>query len=105
MITLFPILVSSVPFRPPPSLVVNVRRVKQLTPHMIRITSGGEQMASFHYAGPASQLRVFLPDSETGEPALPVQGPEGNVFSQGGGCRSVAPTRRVAGDRRGWSWI
>ena len=56
MITLLPILVASVPFRPLPPLVVNVRRVKQLTPHMVRITFDGEQMAGFHYAGQASHL-------------------------------------------------
>ena len=59
MITLLPVIVSSVPFRPPPPLVVHVRRVKQLTPHMVRITFGGKQMAGFHYAGPASYLRLF----------------------------------------------
>ena len=90
MITLVPILVSSVPFRPPPQLVVNVRHVRQLTPSMIRITFGGEQLAGFHYAGPASHLQVFLPDSETGEMVLPVKGPDGNAFPQ---VRSLPPSR------------
>ncbi len=90
MIALFPILVYSVPFRPPPPLIVNVRRVKQLTPHMMRITFGGEQLAGFHYAGPASHLRVFLPNSVTGELVFPVEGPEGNAFPQGS---SLPPSR------------
>lgn len=87
---MLPILAASVPFKPPPPLVVNVRRVKQLTPRMVRITFGGEQLTRFHFAGPASHLRVFLPDSETGEPILPDEGPEGNAFPRG---RGFPPSR------------
>ena len=67
--------------RPPPR-VVEVRRVTQLTPRMVRITLTGEQMAGFESKGPAEHIRVFMPDSETGELLLPVMGPEGYAFPQ-----------------------
>ena len=72
----------SVPRKRPPPRVVEVRRVTQLTPHMVRITFGGEQMAGFESKGPAQHIRVFMPDSETGELLLPVMGPEGNAFPE-----------------------
>ena len=67
--------------RPPPR-VVEVRRVTQLTPRMVCITLTGEQMAGFESKGPAEHIRVFMPDSETGELLLPVMGPEGYAFPQ-----------------------
>ena len=70
----------AVPFKRPPPRVVEVRRVTRLTPRMIRITFGGEQMAGFESKGPAEHIRVYMPDSETGELPLPVMGPEGNAF-------------------------
>ena len=55
----------SVPFKRPPPRVVEVRRVTRLTPRMLRITFGGEQIAGFESKGPAEHLRVYMPDSET----------------------------------------
>ena len=73
---------ASVPFKRPPPRVVEVRRLTRLTPRMVRITFGGEQMAGFESKGPAEHIRVFMPDSETGELLLPVMGPEGNAFPE-----------------------
>ena len=64
----------AVPFKRPPPRVVEVRRVTRLTPRMIRITFGGEQMAGFESKGPAEHIRVYMPDSETGELPLPRHG-------------------------------
>ena len=75
-----PVNTTSVPFKRPLPRVVDVRRVTRLTPRMVRITFGGEQMAGFESNGPAEHLRVYLPDTETGELLLPVMGPEGNAF-------------------------
>ena len=72
----------SVPPKRPPPRVVEVRRVTRLTPGMVRITFGGEQMAGFESKGPAEHIRVFMPDSESGELLLPVMGPEGNAFPE-----------------------
>ena len=73
----------SVPFKRPPPRVVEVRRVTRITPRMVRITFGGEQMAGFESKGPAEHMRVYMPDSETGELLLPIMGPEGNAFPEG----------------------
>ena len=73
----------AVPFKRPPPRVVEVRRVTRLTPRMVRITFGGEQMAGFESKGPAEHMRVYMPDIETGELLLPIMGPEGNAFPEG----------------------
>ena len=67
----------------PPPRVVEVRRVTQLTPCWLRITFGGEQMAGFEATGPAEHIRVYMPDSETGELLLPVMGTDGYDFPEG----------------------
>ena len=72
----------SVPRKRPPPRVVEVRRVTQLTPHMVRITFGGEQMAGFESKGPAQHIRVYMPDSETGELLLPIKRPEGYAYPE-----------------------
>ena len=76
--------------RRPPPRVVEVQRVNRLTPRMVRITFGGEQMAGFESEGPVRHIRVYMPDSETGELLMPVTGPEGNAFPKG---RKVPATR------------
>ena len=93
---LFPIIVASVPFKPPPPLVVEVTGVERITPRVVRITFGGKQLLSFNYGGPASHLRVFLPDPETGKLALPVKGPDGYAYSRDMGrppSRAYTPLR------------
>jgi NADPH-dependent ferric siderophore reductase len=65
--------------RPAPR-VVEVRRVEQLTPHMVRITLGGEGMDGFTPRGVAEHIRVYLPDPDSGELVLPVEGPDGVDF-------------------------
>ena len=60
-----------------------MRRVTRLTPRMVRITFSGEQLAGFESTGPTEHIRVYMPDSETGELLLPTMGPEGNAFPEG----------------------
>ena len=87
---------SSPPFRRPPPLLVEVRRVSRITPRMARITVGGEQMAGFQTRGAAEHIRVFLPDAETGELTMPVAGPDGNAFPPDKGMppsRAYTPLR------------
>ena len=69
--------------RPPPR-IVDVVRVDQLTPHMTRVTFGGENMAGFVTKGPAEHIRIFLPDESTGQLPLPVPGPDGLEFPPDG---------------------
>ena len=96
MTSSIPMNAPSVPFKRPPPRVVEVRRVTRLTPRMVRITFGGEQMAGFESNGPAEHLRVYMPDSETGELLLPVMGPEGNAFPE----NREHPASRVYTPRR-----
>ncbi|MCY4623629.1 MAG: siderophore-interacting protein [Chloroflexi bacterium] len=69
-----------VPRRRPPPRVVEVRRVERITPRMVRITLGGRQLKGFQSKGPAEHVRIFMPDPETGELLMPVEGPEGLAF-------------------------
>lgn len=75
-------MTSSPSTRRPSPLVVEVRRVKRLTPRMVRITFGGEQLARFESHGPAEHFRIFLPEAGSGELVLPVMGPDGNAFPE-----------------------
>jgi NADPH-dependent ferric siderophore reductase len=72
---------SSTPRRKRPSpRIAEVVRVSQLTPHVIRVTFGGENMAGLISKGPAEHVRIYLPSEDTGLLALPVPGPEGLEF-------------------------
>ena len=70
------------PRRRPPPRVVDVRRVERITPRMVRITFGGQQMEGFTSRGPAEHFRIFLPDPQSGELPMPVEGPEGMTFPE-----------------------
>jgi NADPH-dependent ferric siderophore reductase len=64
----------------PPPRIAEVVRVSQLTPHMVRVTLGGENMEGFYSKGPAEHVRIYLPDETTGVLTLPVDGSEGLDF-------------------------
>ena len=68
--------------RRPPPRVVDVLEVERITPRMVRITLGGEQMKEFHSKGPAEHFRIYLPDAATGSLPLPVDGPDGLTFPE-----------------------
>lgn len=67
--------------RPPPR-IVKVLRVTTLTPHMVRITFGGDGLDGFERRGTAEHIRLYLPDQATGKVILPVPGPKGNAFPE-----------------------
>ena len=74
---------SAAPRRKRPSpRIAEVVRVSQLTPHMIRVTFGGENMTGFFSKGPAEHVRIYLPHEETGVFTLPVPGPDGLEFPE-----------------------
>lgn len=59
------------PRRRPPRRRVEVRRVTRLTPRMVRVTVGGDELAGWDPdPGPAAHLKVFVPVDGTGEPAM-----------------------------------
>src|SRR5438045_1799358 len=58
---------SSRPHRPPPR-PVQVSQIRQLTPHMVRLTVTGESLADFPTPGPASHFKVFFADFDAERP-------------------------------------
>ena len=82
MTSSIPASTPTTPFKRPPPRVVEVRRVTRLTPRMVRVTLGGGQIEGFESKGPAEHFRLYLPDSETGELLMPVEGPEGYGFPE-----------------------
>ncbi|WP_158885442.1 siderophore-interacting protein [Amycolatopsis anabasis] len=51
--------------------LVQVARVRELTPHMVRITLAGEQVREFVNGGPDAYIKVFFPLSGQERPVLP----------------------------------
>ena len=82
MTSSIPATTPATPFKRPPPRIVEVRRVTRLTPRMVRVTFGGGQMEGFESKGPAEHFRLYLPDSETGELVLPIEGPDGYAFPE-----------------------
>jgi NADPH-dependent ferric siderophore reductase len=72
---------SSAPRRKRPSpRIAEVIRVSQLSPRMVRVTFGGENLTGMVSKGPAEHVRIYLPNEDTGVLTLPVSGPEGFEF-------------------------
>lgn len=67
--------------RPSPR-IAKIVRVSRLTPHMIRITFGGESLTGLVSKGPAEHVRIYLPNEQTGVLTLPVPGPDGLQFPE-----------------------
>ncbi|VVE35616.1 NADPH-dependent ferric siderophore reductase [Pandoraea aquatica] len=57
--------------------LLEVRSVETLTPHMLRVTLGGDDLEGFHSPGFDDHVKLFFPNPETGELAVPQIGPEG----------------------------
>ncbi|MPZ48275.1 MAG: siderophore-interacting protein [Dehalococcoidia bacterium] len=71
------------PNRPPPRLV-SVERVERLTPHMLRVRLTGESLAGYTMAsGPASHIKVVLPQDGDDRPFIPDYGPDGPILAEG----------------------
>src|SRR5579872_131579 len=48
-----------------PRYAVTVQRVRRLTPRMLRVTFGGEELSRFAWNGPAAHIKLFF-----GEPPV-----------------------------------
>ena len=57
--------------------VLEVRNVEPLTPHMLRVTLGGDDLEGFTSPGFDDHVKLFFPNPETGELALPQLGAQG----------------------------
>ncbi len=63
--------------------VLDVRHVERLTPHMTRITLGGDELDGFHSPGFDDHIKVFFPAPGEDEPARPEIGERGLSFPEG----------------------
>lgn len=55
--------------------LLTVRQVQQLTPHMVRVTLGGDDLQGFTSLGFDDHVKLILPDPATGQIALSTAGP------------------------------
>jgi NADPH-dependent ferric siderophore reductase len=62
---------------------LTVRAVQHLTPKMIRVTVGGEELAGFLSMGFDDHVKVFFPPSGRGELIMPTMSPDGPVYPEG----------------------
>ena len=57
--------------------LLEVRSVEPLTPHMLRVTLGGDDLDGFTSPGFDDHVKLFFPNPQTGELTLPQIGAEG----------------------------
>jgi len=57
--------------------LLEVRSVESITPHMLRVTLGGNDLEGFTSPGFDDHVKLFFPNPETGELSIPQVGPEG----------------------------
>ncbi|MFC4158683.1 siderophore-interacting protein [Chitinimonas lacunae] len=67
------------PRRTPPRLL-RVRRIRQLSPQMRRITLAGEALAGFPVGSDGAHIKLMLPRAHQIEPVLPTLGPDGPIW-------------------------
>ena len=60
------------PRRKPNPRRIEVARLQPLSPHMVRITFTGPDLAAFGWSGPAAHLKLIVPDAGSHEAALPL---------------------------------
>jgi NADPH-dependent ferric siderophore reductase len=68
--------------------LLQVTQVRELTPHLIRVTFTGDDLHDFVSASFDDHIKVFFPEPGADKPALPEAGPDGPVFP--GGKRPLA---------------
>ena len=62
--------------RPNPR-AITVLDVKTLSPHMRRVTFGGEHLANFAWSGPAAHIKIIFPEPGLGLDTVAMPDPEG----------------------------
>ena len=68
--------------RPPPRNV-HVKAINRITPHMIRITVAGDELAGFTTHGTAEHIKIFLPQLGQKSVVMPTMGSNGPEMPQG----------------------
>ncbi|MFS2167605.1 siderophore-interacting protein [Variovorax sp. Varisp62] len=61
---------------------LTVKTAQRVTPHLIRITLAGDDLAGFTSPGFDDHAKIFFPDA-TGKLTLPTAGPEGPIWPEG----------------------
>ena len=74
---------------------LTVKTAERITPHLIRITLTGDDLAGFTSLGFDDHAKIFFPDAATGRLTLPTVGPDGPVWPASG-----RPTMRDYTPRR-----
>lgn len=62
--------------------LLEVQQMRQITPRMVRVTLGGEQLAGFKSLSPHDHFKLLFPTDGEAEPVLPVVGPDGIVYPE-----------------------
>jgi NADPH-dependent ferric siderophore reductase len=76
--------------------LLQVREVSRLTPKMVRVVVGGEQLAGFASAAHDDHVKLFFPHPGEDKPVLPVPTPNGPVYPEG----ALRPVARDCTPRR-----
>ena len=76
--------------------LLQVKQVRALSPHLIRVTFTGDDLHDFVSASFDDHIKVFFPEPGADKPALPEAGPDGPVFAAG----QPRPTARDFTPRR-----
>jgi NADPH-dependent ferric siderophore reductase len=63
--------------------LLEVRRATRITPHMMRVTLGGDDLVGFHSASADDHVKLLIPNPGELKPALPTMGPRGVIFPEG----------------------
>ncbi|MCC8395407.1 siderophore-interacting protein [Paraburkholderia sp. MMS20-SJTR3] len=63
--------------------LLQVKQVRELSPHLIRVTFTGDDLHDFVSASFDDHIKVFFPEPGADKPALPEAGPDGPVFADG----------------------
>ena len=63
--------------------LLQVRRTRQLTPHLLRVTLAGDDLADFVSGSFDDHVKLLLPPTPDDVPALPATGPRGLAFPDG----------------------
>jgi NADPH-dependent ferric siderophore reductase len=80
--------------------LLQVRDVSRITPKMVRIVVGGDELAGFVSAAHDDHVKLFFPQPGQDKPVLPTPSPNGPVYADGAprpAARDYTPLRHDAG--------
>jgi NADPH-dependent ferric siderophore reductase len=63
--------------------MLRVREVRRLTPKMVRVVIGGDDLSGFVSAAHDDHVKLFFPPPGEEKPAMPTQTPNGPVYPEG----------------------